>query len=150
MSLCDVGCPSGFTSKNVFLTFTFLCISGCCMPSWVGEAMRDTMLPSILVFLLFGWIITRLFWTCFVFHHGTKTPEWKISTANCKPSGLLQVVFRFGHHIMDKQKRCYWPKVMTHSELPMQFIYIHCGKNWKWAEMSCETVWKQQMPPSRG
>ncbi len=52
-----------FTSKKNFLTFNFLCISGCFMPFWVlktiftqnffspkfllGEARRDTMLPSI-------------------------------------------------------------------------------------------------------
>ncbi len=30
-----------------------LCISGCFMPSWVGEARRDTMLPSILVWTTF-------------------------------------------------------------------------------------------------
>ncbi len=38
-----------FTSKKFFLTFTFLYISGCFMPSWVGEARCHTMLPSILV-----------------------------------------------------------------------------------------------------
>ena len=39
-----------FTSKKCFSLSIFLCISGSSMPSWVGEARRDTMLPSILVY----------------------------------------------------------------------------------------------------
>ncbi len=36
-----------FTSKIFFLTFTFLCISGCFMLSWVGGARRAIMPPRI-------------------------------------------------------------------------------------------------------